>query len=145
MDSKIEQVKKILYQGYLTDIAAEKINALYSEPHVVINFIEAPLRAEIAELRVEIIECNNEIEILTDFKVRSMDEYEKAEAEIAELKADIEELNILSRCNSEVYDTRIKELKGLTDSLQEKIETIRADQNKKIGERILAIIGQKHT
>ena len=35
MDSKIEQVKKILYQGYLTDIAAEKINALYSEPHVV--------------------------------------------------------------------------------------------------------------
>ena len=41
-------------------------------------------------------------------------------------------MNILSRCNSEVYDTRIKELKGLTDSLQEKIETIRADQNKKI-------------
>ena len=35
MDSKIEQVKKILYQGYLTDIAAEKINALYSpEPQV---------------------------------------------------------------------------------------------------------------
>jgi hypothetical protein len=33
--NRIEQVKKILYQGYLTDIAAEKINALYSEPHVV--------------------------------------------------------------------------------------------------------------
>ena len=34
MENKIEQVKKILYQGYLTDIAAEKINALYSEPQV---------------------------------------------------------------------------------------------------------------
>ena len=43
--------------------------------------------AEIAELRAEVIECNNEIETLTDFKVRSMDEYEKADAEIAELKA----------------------------------------------------------
>ena len=38
---------------------------------------------------------------------------EKAEAEIASLQADIEELNILSRCNSEVYDTRIKELETL--------------------------------
>ena len=53
-------------------------------------------------------------------------------AEIASLQADIEELNILSRCNSEVYDTRIKELKGLTDSLQEKIETIRADERRKV-------------
>ena len=48
--------------------------------------------AEIAELRAEVIECNNEIETLTDFKVRSMDEYEKADAEIAELKAKIERL-----------------------------------------------------
>ena len=48
--------------------------------------------AEIAELREEVIECNNEIETLTDFKVRSMDEYEKADAEIAELKAKIERL-----------------------------------------------------
>ena len=50
--------------------------------------------AEIAELRAEVIECNNEIETLTDFKVRSMDEYEKADAEIAELKAKIERLEV---------------------------------------------------
>ena len=35
--------------------------------------------------------------------------HQSESAEIASLQADIEELNILYRCNSEVYDTRIKE------------------------------------
>ena len=39
--------------------------------------------------------------------------HQSESAEIASLQADIEELNILSRCNSEVYDTRIKELETL--------------------------------
>jgi hypothetical protein len=105
-------------------------------------------------------------------------------AEIASLQADIEELNILSRCNSEVYDTRIKQLElgkklsmesdnrieqaigkvlgypaykddqknfpnatesngvcvgdhvaeSLVMELVDRFKTIRADQNKKIGE-----------
>ena len=41
--------------------------------------------------------------------------HQSESAEIASLQADIEELNILSRCNSEVYDTRIKELTELND------------------------------
>ena len=47
--------------------------------------------------------------ILYDKYLQLLKCHQSEAAEIATLQADIEELNILSRCNSEVYDTRIKE------------------------------------
>ena len=60
--------------------------------------------------------------------------HQSESAEIASLQADIEELNILSRCNSEVYEARIKELeKQIHDMASgDVIREARADQNKKI-------------
>jgi hypothetical protein len=60
-------------------------------------------------------------------------------AEIASLQADIEELNILSRGNSEVYEARIKELEKYKQPEYEKaiLQQARADQNKKIGEEMM--------
>ena len=65
------------------------------------------------------------------------------DAEIAELKSQLEScVNTLKERDNmlEKAEARIKELKGLTDSLQEKIETIRADQNRKIGEDLTKIL-----
>ena len=53
-------------------------------------------------------------------------------AEIASLQVDIEELNILSRGNSEVYEARIKELEIQTKSCGDCDKDIRADERRKV-------------
>ena len=65
---------------------------------------------ELPKLKTELIaiECYKAVA-----KAQLLKCQQSESAEIASLQADIEELNILSRCNSEVYDTRIKELETL--------------------------------
>jgi hypothetical protein len=56
------------------------------------------------------------------------------QSESAEIEEQLTEIVCSQYTRAEKAEAKIKELKGLTDSLQDKIETIRADQNKKIGE-----------
>jgi len=69
--------------------------------------------------------------------------HQSESTEIASLQADIEELNILSRGNSEVYEARIKELEKYKQPEYEKaiLQQARADQNKKIGDWLAKTVG----
>ena len=65
-----------------------------------------------------IADCMGEVAVQVA-KAQLLKCHQSESAEIASLQADIEELNILSRCNSEVYDTRIKELEASNKCLRD--------------------------
>jgi hypothetical protein len=104
------------------------------------------LREEIAkELRKSFCEmhCRNDKSNKNcQFRFDCEDIYKPADAillkchqsESAEIEEQLTEIVCSQYTRAEKAEAKIKELKGLTDSLQDKIEAIRADQNKKIGE-----------
>jgi hypothetical protein len=118
---------------YGTNVAPSTPSSVPLPPDELLTF-NSPEIAKLFSVYQLRKECGTEWLLNESLKAQLLKCHQSESAEIASLQGDIEELNILSRCNSEVYEARIKELKGLTDSLQDKIEAIRADQNKKIGE-----------
>jgi hypothetical protein len=129
---------------YGTNVAPSTPSSVPLPPDELLTF-NSPEIAKLFSVYQLRKECGTEWLLNESLKAQLLKCHQSEAAEIASLQADIEELNILSGGNSEVYEARIKELEELNykqsqmkcnrcpyNNPQE--AAIRADQNKKIGE-----------